>query len=58
MATDNQEAAVGTFQNQLTSRICVCPPHKLAQEGDILLWLQRFELYVAWAAISEEEWAK
>ena len=34
------------------------PPNKFAQEGNILLWLQRFELYVARAAIPRTEWAK
>ena len=56
MATDNREATVGTPQNQLTSRVRVRLPNKFVQEGDILLWLQRFELYVAQAAILEEEW--
>ena len=32
--------------------------NKFAQEGDMLLWLQRFELYIARAAIPRTEWAK
>ena len=52
MNTGTPEAA---SQNQLTSRIRVRPPNKFAQDGDILLWLQRFELYVARATIPRTE---
>ena len=51
-------SAEAASQNQLTSRIRVRPPNKFAQDGDILLWLQRFELYVARATIPRTEWAK
>ena len=51
-------SAEAASQNQLTSRIRVRSPNKFAQDGDILLWLQRFELYVARATIPRTEWAK
>eukprot|EP00731_Ephydatia_muelleri_P012807 Em0007g117a len=53
----NTGTPVAASQNQLTSRIRVRPPNKFAQESDILLWLQRFELYVARATIPRTEWA-